>query len=407
MTSASTTAPAPAASAPLILGLCFLTALCEGFDIQAAGVTGAGVAHAFHVPPRALGWFFSASNIGLLVGAGVGGRLSDRLGRRSVLIVSLLVFGGFSLATATAQDLNMLTVFRLLTGLGLGGALPNALAIAADYGGLSPRSGHIAIGYFGMPLGGAVASALAVVLPPDHWREVFVMGGVSPLVTAAAVLALMPSATGRASLKDGAEARSPGGVVDALFGEGRAVRSVALWLGFLLMALALHLMLNWLPLLLQAQGLSKSQAALAQVGFNLGGGAAAIITGILMDTAWRRPAVVAAVVALPALLLAVAALHGPAIMGLAVILGGAVLAVQVILYAMAGGLYPKAVRGTGLGVGVAFSRVGSIAGPAFAALLLASGGSATQVLTGLLPIAIVGGICVLALGWRRPSEALG
>jgi MFS transporter, AAHS family, 3-hydroxyphenylpropionic acid transporter len=404
MTSASTARAAPAGSGPLILGLCFLTALCEGFDVQAAGVTGAGVAHAFHVPPGALGWFFSAGNIGLLFGAGIGGRLSDRLGRRSVLIASLLMFGGFSLATATAQDLNGLTIFRLLTGLGLGGALPNALAIAADYGGLSPRSGHIAIGYFGMPLGGAVASALTVVLPSDHWREVFVMGGVSPLITAAAVLVLMPLATGRSGAEGAIGAPPAGSVRGALFGDGRAVRSLVLWLGFLLMALALHLMLNWLPLLLQAQGLSKSQAALAQVGFNLGGAAAAIATGTLMDTTWRRVAVVAAVVALPVLLLGVAALHGPAIIGLAAILGGAVLAVQVILYAVAGILYPTAVRGTGLGVGVAFSRIGSIAGPAFAALLLASGGSAAEVLTGLLPIAIVGGICVLSLGWRRPSD---
>ncbi|HZZ33662.1 MAG TPA: MFS transporter [Phenylobacterium sp.] len=407
MTSASRTEALPAGSGLLILALCFLTALCEGFDVQAAGVTGAGVAHAFHVAPKALGWFFSASNIGLLVGAAVGGRLSDRLGRRAVLIASLAVFGAFSLATATAQDLNTLTLFRLLTGLGLGGALPNALAITADYGGLSPRSGHIAIGYFGMPLGGAVASALTVVLPPDHWREVFIMGGVSPLITAGAVLALMPSATGEVGARAGTRAATPTGVTLALFGEGRAARTVALWLGFFLMALALHLMLNWLPLLLQAQGLSKSQAALAQVGFNLGGAACALGIGILMDTAWRRLAIATAVVTLPALLLGLAALHGPAIMGLAVILGGAVLAVQVVLYVVAGVLYPAAVRGTGLGVSVAFSRVGSIAGPAFAAMLLASGGSAAQVLTGLLPIAIVGGICVLALGWRGPAEARG
>jgi AAHS family 3-hydroxyphenylpropionic acid transporter len=403
MTSASTTASAPAGSGLLILGLCFLTALCEGFDVQAAGVTGAGVAHAFHVAPKALGWFFSASNIGLLFGAAVGGRLSDRFGRRLVLVASLAIFGAFSLATATAQDLNSLTLFRLLTGLGLGGALPNALAITADYGGLSPRSGHIAIGYFGMPLGGTVASALTVVLPPDHWREVFVMGGVSPLITAGAVLALMPPMTGQAGAKAAARAAPPAGVIRALFGEGRAARSVALWLGFFLMALALHLMLNWLPLLLQAQGLSKSQAALAQVGFNLGGAACALGVGVLMDTAWRRLALAAAVAALPALLLGLAAMHGPAIMGLAVILGGAVLAVQVVLYALAGVLYPQAVRGTGLGVGVAFSRVGSIAGPAFAAALLASGGSASQVLTGLLPIVLIGGACVLALGWRRTA----
>jgi AAHS family 3-hydroxyphenylpropionic acid transporter len=402
MTSAATRAPAIPVSGPLILGLCFLAALCEGFDVQAAGVTGGGVAHAFHVAPKALGWFFSAGNFGLLFGALIGGRLSDRFGRRAVLIASLVIFGIFSLATASAQDLNGLTAFRVLTGLGLGGAMPNAIAIAADYGGLSPRGGHVAISYFGMPLGGAVASALTVVLPTDHWRQVFVMGGVSPLVAAAAVLAMMPAAAG-AQAAASPSAAPPTPVATALFGDGRAARTLTLWVGFLLMALALHLMLNWLPILLQAQGLSKTDAALAQVGFNLGGAAGALGVGVLMDTRWRRPTIVASVAALAAVLMVLAALHGSAVVEAAAILGGAVLAVQVILYAVAGALYPQAIRGTGLGAAVGFSRVGSIAGPASAALLLASGGSAAQVLTGLLPIVIVGGICVLALGWREPA----
>ena len=127
-------------AAGLILGLCFLTAVCEGFDVQAAGVAAGGIAREFHVAPSALAYFFSAANLGLLIGALIGGRLSDRVGRKAVLIGSLAVFGLFSLATAFAGDIQGLTVVRLLTGVGLGGAMPTMIAVAAGVRGGMPKA---------------------------------------------------------------------------------------------------------------------------------------------------------------------------------------------------------------------------------------------------------------------------
>jgi AAHS family 3-hydroxyphenylpropionic acid transporter len=398
--------PQVARSTAMILSLCFAAALCEGFDVQIAGVSAAGISREFHPGPGALGWFFSAANIGLMFGAIVGGRLSDRIGRKPVLVVSLAVFGLFALATTLAPDMRVLTLMRLLTGLGLGGCMPVLFATAAGARGGSPRGGDIATSYIGFPLGGSIASLLAVVLPVDHWRQLFIAGGLAPLAVAAAVAVLITRAGTRAVTSDENGDAGRLASLREVF-RGRLAQTVTLWLGLFLGGLTLHLMLNWLPLLLQAQGLTKSQAALAQVGFNIGGSAGALLVGWLMDTRVRRLAVTVTVVTTPVILLLLAAMHGPATAAVAVVLGGSVLALQVILFSVAGGLYVERLRGTGLGAAVGVGRVGSITGPAFAAVLLASGGSSVQVLMGLLPIAAVAGICATALAWRSPpSEVL-
>lgn len=389
-------------SAGLILALCFLAALCEGFDVQAAGVAAGGIAREFHPPPGALGWFFSAANIGLLIGAVIGGRLSDRIGRKPVLIGSLAIFGIFSLMTAFAGDMQGLTIVRLLTGLGLGGTMPNMIAIAAGVRGGMPKGGDIAFTYIGMPLGGAIASLLVVFLPVEHWRQVFVIGGVTPLFTAAGMALFLPAVLNRHTAAPTPSAAQVSASRE-LFGDGRLPQTLVLWTGFFLAVLTLHLLLNWLPLLLTAQGLTKSQAALAQVGFNVGGAAGALTVGRMLDTRLRSLGVALSVIALPAVLLSLALIHGPATAALAIMLGGAILALQVILFSVAGAFYPEHIRGTGLGVTVGVGRTGSIVGPLLAGILLAAGGSSVQVLMGLLPMAVVGGACAAFLAWRAPT----
>ena len=402
MTASVIPRPQAARHAAVILSLCFVAALCEGFDVQIAGVSAAGISRELHPGPGVLGWFFSAANVGLLIGAVIGGRLSDRIGRKPVMIVSLGVFGLFSLATMLASDMQALTTIRLLTGLGLGGCMPALIAAAAGARGSSPRGGDIATSYIGLPLGGSIASLVAVVLPADHWRQLFLIGGLAPLAAAAAMAALMPAAPPRGASSGPAEKAGALEALRELFG-GRLAQTATLWLGLLLAVLTLHLMLNWLPLLLQAQGLTKSQAALAQVGFNVGGSAGALLIGRLIDTRARRLSVIVVVLSLPAILLLLAEIRGPATAALAIVLGGSVLALQVILFSIAGALYPERLRGTGLGTAVGVGRIGSISGPAFGAVLLASGGSSVQVLIGLLPIAAVAGICAAALAWRAPE----
>jgi len=393
----------PASGLLLTLAVCFIASMCEGFDVQAAGVAAGGISHALKPSAGQLGLFFTAANAGLLAGAVVGGRLADRIGRKPVLTVSLLAFGVCSLLTAGAWDMPTLTLARLATGLGLGGAMPNMIALAADVSGERARNATVGLTYIGMPVGGTVASLLALTLPAGAWRQLFMIGGVAPL--AVGVLMAFVLREGFAAARPAA-AKRDAAPVSELFAQGRLGRTLALWLGIFAGALTLHLILNWLPLLLQGRGVSKADAAAAQVAFNIMGAAGALIAGLGLDTRLRPASVLLAIAAAPAALLAVA--QGPptavAMTAAVGLLGAGVLALHVILYGAAGDTYPQRIRGTGMGGVVAASRLGALSGPALAAALLGAGRSPTEVLGSVLPVVVLAAVCVAWLGWpRRPA----
>lgn len=387
------------------LAFCFVAAMCEGLDIQAAGVAAGGIKVAFDPTPAELGMFLSAGNFGLLFGAVVGGRVADRIGRKAVLVTAIALFGLCSAITGLAWDMPSLITARVLTGLGLGGAMPNLIALAADISHDKSRNSSIALTYIGMPMGGVVASSIIFLAPAAQWRSVFMLGAVAPLVIAPMMAWLLPGG-GRPSVQEPAAAHSPTSGFRALFSHGRMRSTLLLWGAFLLTNLTLHLMLSWLPLLLQGRGLTKSEAAFAQIGFNGGGAAAALLAGVLLDTRWRRASIMVSVVTLPIALFLLA--KAPAVtaemFALAMLLGAGILASSVILYGVSGSLYPRSARGAGIGAAIGVGRLGSLAGPTFAALLLAAGRSAEQILTSVLPIVIACGVFVVLLAWRARQQ---
>ena len=135
----------------LTVGLCFLVALMEGLDLQAAGIAAVGIAQAFALDKMQMGWIFSAGILGLLPGALVGGMLADRYGRKRILIASVALFGLFSLATAISWDFSSLVFARLMTGVGLGAALPNLIALTSEAAGPRFRGTAVSLMYCGVP----------------------------------------------------------------------------------------------------------------------------------------------------------------------------------------------------------------------------------------------------------------
>src|ERR1700722_16725862 len=248
----------------LTILLCVLVALCEGIDLQAAGVAAAGIGAEFKPSPDQFGTFFSASTFGLFLGAIIGGRLADGIGRKKVLVVSIGLFGLFSLLTSLAPDVNSLIWARALTGLGLGGALPMLLALVTESSASEQQSARVAMVYAAMPLGGAAASLLIMLIATSHWRTIFLVGGVFPLLLVPLLAISLPES---AAFQRARQAPGGGreGSFAALFADGRARRTLLLWASFLLELLLLYLLLNWLPSLLMSDGISSVQAAGAQI----------------------------------------------------------------------------------------------------------------------------------------------
>jgi AAHS family 3-hydroxyphenylpropionic acid transporter len=389
----------------LSIFLCFLATLCEGIDLQTAGVAAAGIRQQFHPDSQTLSYFFSAGTFGLFIGAICGGRLADMIGRKRVLVSSIVVFGLFSLATALAWDFSALVAARLATGLGLGGALPNLISIGSENAPPHRRNASVAMIYSGTPLGGTLASVVSLLVPTAHWKTIFVIGGLLPLIVAPIIAIYLRESEAYSRLRS--EALVTGALRPGLFSfleQGRAGRTFLLWASFLLSLLTLYLLLNWLPTLLAANGASKSQVAFAMIGFNTGGFLSTAYIGIYLESRLRRSGVLATFVGMPLLLLILANLSGQGLLVSLIIaaLGAAVVGSQGILYGYAPQLYPTRNRGTGVGFAVGMGRIGSVIGPIFGGSLVGSGLSASGVLTGLLPVVCVGSACAISLAWRQP-----
>ncbi|MGY2051348.1 3-(3-hydroxy-phenyl)propionate transporter MhpT [Methylobacterium sp. JK268] len=383
----------------LTVGLCTLVTMIEGFDLQSAGVAAPRLAPAFQLAPAQLGLFFSASTAGLFLGAILGGRLSDRIGRKRTLLVSIAVFGLMSVLTGLAGTFPTLLAARALTGFGLGGALPNLIALVAENVPPARRSSAVALLYAGLPAGGALTSVASLLhADPSDWATIFLIGGIVPLVVLPAIALWLPDSRSLAEPAAG-PVRS---LTWALFAEGRAGATALLWTAFFLGLLVLYLLLNWLPSLLIARGLSRADAAWVQMAFNIGSALGSVATGILMERWGRTPTTLLVFGASAAAILLLLGVPPDLTATLAVgaCVGATISGSQTVLYALAATCYPTEGRGTGVGAAVSAGRLGSVAGPLLAGALIGAGQGNGQVLLLLVPILLVSGAAGALLARR-------
>ena len=384
------------------IGLCFLVALMEGLDLQAAGIAAQGMAAAFELDKLHMSWVFSAGIFGLLPGAFAGGWLADRIGRKRVLMASVGLFGVFSLATALAWDFNSLLVARCLTGVGLGAALPNLIALTSEVAGPRLRGTAVSLMYCGVPLGAALAALIGIADLAGGWQVVFYVGGVVPLLIVPLLGLYLPESQQFRNV----QGEAPIGVVQGLFREGAALPTALIWISYFFTLMVVYILINWLPSLVIGQGFTGRQASWVMLALQIGAAAGTLFLGWVMDRlpAWALSALiyVGILVSLTALGLAS---HLPGMLAAGFIAGFFATGGQCVLYALAPHFYRPSIRATGVGSAVAIGRLGAMSGPLVAGKMLALGTGTAGVMLASAPGIVIAAVAMFYLSVRRNAAS--
>ena len=384
------------------IGLCFLVALMEGLDLQAAGIAAQGMAAAFELDKLHMSWVFSAGIFGLLPGAFAGGWLADRIGRKRVLMASVGLFGVFSLATTLAWDINSLLVARCLTGVGLGAALPNLIALTSEVAGPRLRGTAVSLMYCGVPLGAALAALIGIADLAGGWQVVFYVGGVVPLLIVPLLGLYLPESQQFRNV----QGEAPIGVVQGLFREGAALPTTLIWVSYFFTLMVVYILINWLPSLVIGQGFTGRQASWVMLALQIGAAAGTLFLGWVMDRlpAWALSALiyVGILVSLTALGLAS---HLPGMLAAGFIAGFFATGGQCVLYALAPHFYRPSIRATGVGSAVAIGRLGAMSGPLVAGKMLALGTGTAGVMLASAPGIVIAAVAMFYLSVRRNAAS--
>ena len=384
-------------NAVMTILICFLIALIEGIDLQSAGVAAAGVSAHFGLDKSSLGLFFSAAILGLLPGGLIGGRLGDRIGRKKVLIIAVALFGLFSILTAWVTSYSGLLFARFMTGLGLGAALPNLVALASESVSDKARGRAISLMYCGMPIGGIAVSLLASTQLAADWKVIFYVGGILPLMVIPLMMAFLPESRAFLATQQSADTTQQSKFSD-LFNQHFRMPTILLWVGYFFTMMVVYMLLNWLPSLLMELGFQKKDATMVQMFFSVGAFVGTIVLGLLVDH-WKMKNVI--LLMYSGIILGLIALNSfstvQAMYFAGALVGCFTIGGQMVLYALGSQVYPTQMRGTGVGTAMTVGRFGAMAGPAVAGQFLAMGNGATGLIATCIPGIIIAAVLILIL----------
>ena len=399
----------------LLTALVALAVIFDGFDIQILGFAIPSLMQDWHAGRSEFGLVLAIGLAGMVVGGPVAGYLGDRFGRRTTLIGCVAVFGVATIATAFVHGFFGLALFRWITGMGTGGALPNVGALTAEFAPLRRRPTAVKLTLVCVPLGGMLGGVLAAwVLPRFGWRGLYAIGGALPILCAVAMGVLLPESprflvrqsarwsqlsrlltrmghaipAGTIFEDRGERDSAQGPSLRALFGGGLARETAGLRIAFFFCLGSIYLVFGWLPAMLTAHHLDLATASFGLAVYNFGGVLGILVWTVLVTILGSRGPLLSGALACAgsalALLLVPVQAHGDhtLLIGCLAVNGLLANAVQVSMYALAAHVYPTSMRATGIAYSAAVGRAGGLvsslsgsfaiqAGPHFYWLVLA------------------------------------
>jgi MFS transporter, AAHS family, 4-hydroxybenzoate transporter len=378
----------------------FLAMIADGYDISALASAAPQLARTWHLAAKSFAPALSASLFGILFGAPLLGYVGDRFGRKSAIIAGCIIYGLATLATVWASNLDQVAVLRFIAGIGIGGLMPNTIALNSELAPKRLRAALVVLMFTGITTGGGIPGYVQAWLIPRYgWQIMFWIGGLAPLLIAGCLLVTLPEsvkylarmprlrsqllATVRQLRRDmviGEDAQfivapAPpvaGSGLTELFSARLAVVTPILWLCFASALMANYFLNSWLPLIMENSGLTAQQSGLAISCYHYGGTIGGLLVSLVLGRFGFSAVAMLFLLAIPA----IAAIGLPGIsfatMASAVTLAGfCTLGAQFGNNAASGLLYPTAFRSRGVGWAFGVGRFGSVLGPLVGGALLA------------------------------------
>lgn len=379
-----------------VLLWCLLIIIFDGYDLAIYGVALPLLMEQWSLTSVEAGWLASSALFGMMFGAIGFGTLSDKLGRKKTIMLCILLFAGFTFLGAFAESPLQFAVLRFIAGLGIGGVMPNVVALTTEFAPKRMKSTLVAIMFSGYAIGGMASALLGRALVPVHgWEMVFMLAGIPILLlpiiwmmlpeslfylkrshrdeeAKKIITKIDPSYEGKdfeiEPIATHAEDAAP---LQALFQQGRATSTIMFWVAFFMCLLMVYALASWLPKLMIGAGYSLGASMLFLFALNIGGMVGAIGGGILADRFHIKPVLVT-MFTLGALSLVLLGFNSPApvLYTLIAIAGASTIGSQILLYTFVSQYYPSAVRSTGMGFASGVGRIGAIVGPVLTGALL-------------------------------------
>ncbi len=417
----------------LVVLLGFLLNLADGIDVVAMSVTAPSVAAEWGLERGALGPLFSAALFGMAIGAAGLAPLSDKMGRRTLLVAAMFLVGLSMLAVswiASSASVTLFAMLRFISGLGIGVIFGCAPALASEFMPSRYRSLAVSMVVMGYPVGAVLAGPIANSLIPGFgWTAVFTAGGILTLLIGAVTWTLLPESpeflAGRAGHRperhnevnrllarlerDAVTDLSPDVIrpsstpVAQILTAERRLRTLVLWAIYFMGFLTMYFMLSWIPTLFVDAGYTRSQGIEALTGFNLGAIPGILVLAVLTTRLPLVPLLSLFFLSAGGVLVYVGLTEPSALKSLMTLMfvGGVFLhGGFTCLYALATQAYPSDVRAAGVGWAAGLGRTGAIASPLLAAALISAGwGMYSLFLSFALPL-VIGGLLL----WVFVSE---
>lgn len=380
-----------------VLIWCLLIIVFDGYDLVIYGVALPLLMQEWGLTAVQAGLLASTALFGMMFGAMCFGTLSDKLGRKKTIMICVSIFSGFTVLGAFASSPTEFGILRFLAGLGIGGVMPNVVALMTEYAPKKIRSTLVALMFSGYAIGGMTSALLGAWLVTDYgWKIMFYIAGF-PLLALPLIWKFLPESlmfltkkgettkvreivakiapeqqpTAETTFVLNEATAGDEAPLRALFQQGRTFSTLMFWLAFFMCLLMVYALGSWLPKLMIQAGYSLGASMMFLFALNIGGMVGAIGGGVLADRFHLKP-VLSIMFAVGALALIFLGFNSPqaVLYTLIAIAGAATIGSQILLYTFVAQFYPAAVRSTGMGWASGIGRIGAIVGPVLTGALL-------------------------------------